>query len=1318
MNTIKIFILNFLVLISLSNNVSAQSHEVPTGPFRDSTNYVPPPPSFHTLHKPNTPDNVNNATNSINITHYMQFGQSWSSNKLGTCTTLISESGCAMTDAATLLEANSVNVDPGQLNTWLTNNGGYANGCDIIWTAVQNYHGATLTWYGSQTYNISTLKSEIDGGNPVIVHVDRPYGSTSTETCGHFIVVYGYNNVGSSSSDYFVSDPGSSTFPTYLASYSICSEPYPLRIYHNVTSGGGCTIANITPTLVYPGSGSTPGTTISTTTPTLSWNPVTGATNYDVYISIYPYGSSNIVYQQTCVSGSSLNVPSGYMTNGNQYRWDIQANVNCGSCVSQYSDRLYFQISTQYSVNLSSNPSNGGTTSGGGTYNSGSSVTITATPNSGYTFTNWTENGSAVSTSSSYTFTISGNRTLVANFGVIPPTQYSVNLSSNPSNGGTTSGGGTHNSGSSVTITATPNSGYTFTNWTENGSAVSTSSSYTFTINGNRTLVANFAVIPPTQYSVNLSSNPSNGGTTSGGGTYNSGSSATVTATPNSGYTFTNWTVNGSAVSTSSSYTFTINGNRTLVANFAVIPPTQYSVNLSSNPSNGGTTSGGGTYNSGSSATVTATPNSGYTFTNWTENGSAVSTSSSYTFTISGNRTLVANFAVTAPVSTPPTITSFSPTSGPIGTSVTITGTSFNTTPANNIVYFGAVQTQVSSATQTQLVVTVPKGATYQPISITVNGLTAYSNAPFIVTFPSSQIIDTTSFASKLDFTTGTTPYWVAIGDVDGDGKPDIVVVNSNDNTISVFRNTSISGSITASSFASKVDFTTGSNPKCVVIGDVDGDGKPDLVVTNWISQTVSVFRNTSTPGSITASSFAPKVDFTSGGSAQCVAIGDVDGDGKPDLVVTNWGSNTVSVFRNTSVPGSITTNSFAPKVDFPTGSYSGGVAIGDLDGDGKLDFVVTNWGDNSVSVFRNTSTSGSITASSFASKVDFTTGTNPRSVAIGDVDADGKPDLVATNYTSNTISVFKNTNTSGSITASSFASKVDITTGLGPEDVAISDVDGDGKPDLVVANWNGGNVSIFRNTSTSGSITASSFASKVDFRVGESPYNIAIGDVDGDVKPDIVTANMNSSSVSVLRNTVTTNLCDSAIITTQPTNQKATVGGTATFSVSVSGTSPFSYFWYKNGLFQANTTNSSSSTNAYTTPALTASDDGNYYYCLITNCSSTYECHSDNAYLTIITTDVTDYNNRIPKFYSISQNYPNPFNPSTIIRYDLPKEGMVSIKIYDMLGREVKTLVNEYKRAGSYNIEFNASKLTSGIYFYRLISGKFTQTNKLVLLK
>lgn len=302
------------------------------------------------------------------------------------------------------------------------------------------------------------------------------------------------------------------------------------------------------------------------------------------------------------------------------------------------------QLPNEYTISLSANPDNGGSVSGGGTYQEGESCTVSATANDGYAFSNWSEDGEEVSSNSNYTFTVNGNRTLVAHFELLPPNSYSINVSADPSNGGSVSGGGTFEEGQSCTVRATANNSYIFSNWTENGIEVSTNARYSFVVNSNRTLVAHFTTIVQSNYTISVSASPSDGGTVTGGGTFEQGQSCSVRATANSGYTFANWTENGNEVSTDANYTFTVNSNRNLVAHFTAQSANTYTINVSANPSNGGTVAGGGTYEQGQSCTVRATANSGYTFVNWTENGSQVSTNVNYAFTVSGNRDLVANF--------------------------------------------------------------------------------------------------------------------------------------------------------------------------------------------------------------------------------------------------------------------------------------------------------------------------------------------------------------------------------------------------------------------------------------------------------------------------------------------------------------------------------------------------------------------------------------------------------------------------------------------------------------------------------------------------
>lgn len=317
-------------------------------------------------------------------------------------------------------------------------------------------------------------------------------------------------------------------------------------------------------------------------------------------------------------------------------------------------------FTTMPQISLIANPIIGGITSGGGAFAEGATVTVTATPLPGYTFVNWTENGSVVSlspmsrpngmnapsgatevsASSSYQFTMgSVNRTITANFAVVVLGNFGINLSSSPAAGGTTLGGGTYVENSVNTVTATPNTGYTFVNWTDNGVEVSNTSNYTFTLLGNRSLVANFLI-----NSYTLTASGLNGSVAKNPNqvSYNQGDVVVLTATPAVGYSFDSWS--GDASGAGNPLSVTMNANKVITANFTL----NATFTLSASGVNGTVAKNPnlGSYLNGAVVELTATPAVGYTFSSWS--GDASGSVNPLNVTMNANKVITANFTLIA----------------------------------------------------------------------------------------------------------------------------------------------------------------------------------------------------------------------------------------------------------------------------------------------------------------------------------------------------------------------------------------------------------------------------------------------------------------------------------------------------------------------------------------------------------------------------------------------------------------------------------------------------------------------------------------------
>ena len=167
--------------------------------------------------------------------------------------------------------------------------------------------------------------------------------------------------------------------------------------------------------------------------------------------------------------------------------------------------------------------------------------------------------------------------------------------------------------------------------------------------------------------------------------------------------------------------------------------------------------------------------------------------------------------------------------------------------------------------------------------------------------------VSPSTFAEKVDFSAGLNPHGITTGDLDGDGKNEIIVTNRGQNTVAIYHNTSTSGTIDGNSFTLGAHYDTENWPWYVDVSDLDGDGDLEIAVVNGLTSSVSIYKNTASSGSIEANSFSAPLHLAIKGGGYDIDIGDLSGDGIPDIATANWGYSSASILKNTSTNGSLT---------------------------------------------------------------------------------------------------------------------------------------------------------------------------------------------------------------------------------------------------------------------------------------------------------------------------------------------------------------------------------------------------------------------------
>lgn len=464
-----------------------------------------------------------------------------------------------------------------------------------------------------------------------------------------------------------------------------------------------------------------------------------------------------------------------------------------------------------------------------------------------------------------------------------------------------------------------------------------------------------------------------------------------------------------------------------------------------------------------------------------------------------------------------PVISGVDKTAGGNAEVITLHGT-FNSDATKVAVSFGAARGAVQFVSEQLLEVTAPAGATYENIVVTdmTSGLSDQTALPFLLSFGGNHGVTGASLEGQVDFDSESGLYDLCMCDFDNDGRTDMATANDGSNSMNVLANTTALPGLSNITF-NRIPFLIGTRSIHARCGDLNGDGKPDLVVSEGGANgdRIFVFRNTSTAAG--AFTFSIQSIALTGKKVKRTEIADLDNDGKPEVIVTNQTGNTISILVNQSTPASIAFAATPITLTIPEAASTDALAVEDLNDDGLPEIVTSQFLTQTSNIFiqENRSIPGNI---AFVHDQMITLSGTVVNLKIGDLDGDTKADIAATQLIgTGTIAIFRN-QSSGTITLDP---AVSIITDLRPWGIDFGDIDGDGMTDIVVASLEK-SLSVLNNESTPGNLDFSTLVQPTTF----INRHVAIGDLDSDGKPDIAFTsvddnnnNILASKISVFRN-------------------------------------------------------------------------------------------------------------------------------------------------------------------------------------------------------